>query len=168
MPETPQQYIRRILGNIEGKKPMEVLAATPRQIARLIKGVSRKTLSRRPAPHTWSVAEILAHLADAELVVGFRIRLVLGASGTPIQAYDQNAWASFSDYVKHDPALSLEAFHSTRERTLRLLRSLSRRSWDSYGMHAERGKETVTRMVEMLAGHDLNHLKQIRERFSRR
>jgi hypothetical protein len=167
MRETPQQYTRRILGNVEGKDPMEVLAATPRQIARLIRGVSRKKLSRRPAPGTWAVAEILAHLADAELVVGFRIRLVLGASGTPIPAYDQDAWAAFSDYAKHDPALSLEALRATRERTLHLLKSVPRKSWDLYGMHSERGKETVTRMVEMLAGHDLNHLKQIRERLSK-
>jgi hypothetical protein len=167
MPETPQQYTRRILGNIEGRKPLEILAATPRQIARLIKGVSRKSLSRRPAPHTWSVTEILAHLADSELVVGFRIRLALGASGTPIQAFDQDAWANFSGYLEHDPALSLEALRTSRERTLHLLRSLPRTSWGLYGMHSERGKETVTRMVEMLAGHDVNHLKQIKERLSK-
>jgi hypothetical protein len=168
MPETAEQYTRRILGNVEGRKPMEILAATPRRIARLIAGVPRRKLSRRPAPDTWAVSEILAHLADAELVVGYRIRLILGASGTAIQAYDQDAWAGFSDYVKHDPAVSLEGFRATRERTLRLLKSLPRKSWESWGMHSERGKETVTRMVEMLAGHDVNHLKQIQERLAKR
>lgn len=168
MPETPQQYTQRILGNIEGRKPLEVLASTPRRIARLIRGVPRRKLARRPAPDTWAVAEILAHLADAELVVGFRIRLVLGASGIPIPAYDQDSWAAFSDYGKHDPALSLEAFRVNRERTVRLLKSLPRTSWDSYGVHSERGKETVTRMVEMLAGHDLNHLKQVEERVAKK
>ncbi|HEY3350450.1 MAG TPA: DinB family protein [Thermoanaerobaculia bacterium] len=168
MPETPQQYTQRILGNLEGRKPLDILTATPRQIARLVKGVPKKKLSRRPAPHTWAVAEILAHLADAELVVGFRIRLVLGASGTSIPAYDQDSWAAFSDYGRHDPSLSLEAFRVSRERTVRLLKSLPRKSWDLYGMHSERGKETVTRMVEMLAGHDVNHLKQIRERLAKR
>jgi hypothetical protein len=63
--------------------------------------------------------------------------------------------------------LSLEALRTTRERTLRLLKGLHRESWNSYGMHSERGKETVTRVVEMLAGHDTNHLKQIRERLSK-
>ena len=168
MKETAQQYTRRILGNVEGKKPTEVLAATPRQIARLIKGVPRKRLSRRPARKTWAVAEILAHLADAELVVGYRIRLVLGASGTDIQPYDQDAWEKFSVYRKHDPAVSLAAFRATRERTLRLLKSVPRKSWDSWGRHGERGKETVTRMVEMLAGHDVNHVNQIRERLAKR
>jgi hypothetical protein len=167
MQETPQQYTRRIRGYIEGKKPMEILASTPRQIARLIKGVSRKKLSQRPAPDKWSVTEILAHLADSELVYGFRIRLMLAASGTPIQNTDQDAWAQSSDYANHDPVLSLEGLRITRERTVRLLKSLPRPSWDLYGMHSERGKETVTRVVEMLAGHDINHMMQIKERLSK-
>ncbi|MGO9309410.1 MAG: DinB family protein [Spirochaetia bacterium] len=168
MQETPQQYTRRILGYIEGKKPMEILAASPRQIARLVKGVSARKLSRRPAPDTWSVTEILAHLADSELVYGFRIRMILAASGTPIQGTDQEAWAKSSRYAKHDPALSLEAFRINRERMVRLLKSLPRESWHLYGMHSERGKETVTRVVEMLAGHDINHMKQIRERLTKK
>jgi hypothetical protein len=166
--ETAQQYTRRILGYIEGKKPLEILAATPRQISRLVKGVSRKKLSERPAPDKWSVTEILAHLADSELVYGFRIRLMFAASGTAIQNTDQDAWAKSSDYAGHDPSLSLEGLRITRERTVRLLKSMPRASWDCYGIHSERGKETVTRVVEMLAGHDINHMMQIRERLSKK
>ena len=163
MKETAQQYIERIRGYLEGKKPMEVLAASPRQLARLIKGVSKKKMAKRPAPDKWSVTEILAHLADTELVQGFRLRMILGASGTPIQGFDQDEWARYSDYAKQDPALSLEAYRVTRERTVRLLESLPREAWERYGMHSERGKETVARVTEMMAGHDLNHLKAIRE-----
>jgi len=168
MQETPQQYTERILGYINGRNPMEILAASPRQIARLVKGVSKKKLSQRPAPGTWSVTEILAHLADSELVYGFRIRIILQASGTPIQGTDQDAWAKFSDYAKHDPLLSLEALRTTRERNVRLLKSLPRESWDFYGVHSERGKETVTRVVKMIAGHDINHMMQIRERLPKK
>lgn len=167
MQETPQQYTRRILGYIEGKNPMDILAATPRQIARLVKGVSRKKLSRRPSADTWSVTEILAHLADSELVYGFRIRLILEAASPTIQGIDQDLWAKFSDYAKHDPVLSLEALRSNRERLVRLLKSLPPGSWDFHGMHSERGKETVKRVVEMLAGHDINHMMQIKARLSK-
>ena len=163
MKETPQQYIERIRGYLDGKKPIEVLASSPRQLARLIQGVTKKKLAKRPAPDKWSVTEILAHLADTELVQGFRLRSILGASGCAIQGFDQDEWARYSDYAKHDPALSIEAYRVTRERTVRLLKSLPRDAWDRYGMHSERGKETVTRVTEMMAGHDLNHLKAIRE-----
>lgn len=163
MQETPQQYTQRVLGYIEGRKPLDILAATPRQIASLVKGVSKKKLSQRPAPEKWSITELLAHLADTELVQGFRVRLILGASGTPIQGFDQDEWARYSDYATHDPVLSLEAFRATRERTVRLLKSLPPEKWDCFGMHSERGRETVTRVSEMMAGHDINHLRQIRE-----
>ncbi len=161
MKETAQQYIQRIRGYIEGKTPMDVLAATPRQVERLIKGVSRKRLGKRPSPEKWSVTEILAHLADVEIVQGFRIRLILGSRGIAIQGFDQDAWARYSDYAKHDPALSLEGYRVNRQRTLLLLKSLPEKMWDSYGMHSERGKETVKRVSEMMAGHDINHLRQI-------
>ena len=168
MQETPQQYTQRVLGYLEGKKPLEVLAATPRQIARLVKGVSRKRLSRRPGPGKWSVTEILAHLADSELVYGFRIRIILDTNGSTIQSTDQDAWAKFSDYATHDPVHSLEALRVTRERTVRLLKGLPPESWDRHGVHTERGRETVTRVVEMLAGHDINHMMQIEERLSKK
>ncbi|HVP19671.1 MAG TPA: DinB family protein, partial [Spirochaetia bacterium] len=160
--ETPQQYTQRILGYLEGREPLEILTSVPRQISKLVKGVSKKKLAKRSEPGKWSVTEILAHLADCELVQGFRLRLILGASGTPIQGFDQDAWAVVFDYAKHDPALSLEAYRVTRERNMRLLKGLPRDAWDRYGMHSERGKETVTRVTEMMAGHDLNHLKAIR------
>jgi hypothetical protein len=73
-----------------------------------------------------------------------------------------------SAHAKHYPVLSLEAIRINRERMVRLLKSLPRGSWDLYGMHSERGKETVTRVVEMLAGYDLNHLMQIKEILSKK
>jgi hypothetical protein len=162
MQETPQQYIQRILGYAEGKDPMVVLADAPRKVRKLVKGVGKKRLGKKPAPGKWSVTEILAHLADAEIVHGFRIRLILGASGTAIQAFDQDVWAGYSDYPSHDPSLSLEAWRVNRERTLRLLRSLTKEQWEYFGMHSERGKETVKRVSEMIAGHDINHYRQIK------
>ena len=168
MEETPQQYTERILGYLEGRDPMAVLAATPRQLARLIDGVSSKRLGRRPAADRWSVTEILAHLADAELVYGVRIRFIIAASGLPIQATDQDEWSRVFEYAKQAPELSLEALRVARGQLVRLLKRLPRESWEScYGMHSERGRETVTRVVELLAGHDLNHMKQIREQLAR-
>jgi hypothetical protein len=162
MQETPQQYIQRILGYLEGKNVMDILAVSPRQVARLIKGVTKKRLSKKPSPEKWSVTETLAHLADVEIVQGFRIRLILGSSGIAIQGFDQDVWARYSDYSSHDPALSMEGYRVNRERTLRLLRRLPKAMWGSYGMHSERGKESVKRVSEMMAGHDINHVMQIK------
>jgi hypothetical protein len=100
-------------------------------------------------------------LADAELVVGFRMRLILGANGTPIQAFDQDAWAQTFNYRRRDPKTSLETFCTLRENNLQLLKSLPHKLWQNYGMHQERGKESVEHIVRMMAGHDLNHPAQV-------
>jgi hypothetical protein len=162
MQETPQQYAQRVLGYLEGKDTMEVLAATPAELPKLIKGAARKRLDERPSPDKWSAAMILAHMADTELVYAFRLRLMLGATGIAIQGFDQDAWAKTFDYSSHDPALSVADFRAVRDRNLRMLAGLTREQWDCFGMHSERGKETVKRVVELMAGHDLNHLKQIK------
>ncbi len=162
MQETPQAYTKRVLGYIEGMVPLDVLSTTPRKVAALVKGVTKKALGKRPKPQSWSVTEILAHLADVELVQGYRLRLVLGANGIAIQGFDQDIWARYSDYAKHDPAFSMEGWKAIRARNLHLLKSIPREMWNNYGMHSERGKETVTRITEMMAGHDINHLDQIR------
>ena len=161
MKETVKQYIGRIRGYVAGKDPLRVQAATPGRLTRLVRRLPARQLKRRPTPKKWSIAEILAHLADAELMGGTRIRMILGAPGTKIQAFDQDDWARAMRYREQDARQSLEAFCVMRERNLALLRSLTPRQWKQYGMHQERGKETVARVVEMFAGHDLNHLKQI-------
>jgi hypothetical protein len=161
MKETIQQYMQRISGYMEGKQPLAVQASTAKKLERLIKGVSTSKLRKRPAPEKWSVSEILAHLADAEIVGSFRMRLVLGAPGTPIAAFDQDAWVTSGHYEKRDPRKSLEQFRMLRETNLALLKSLTPEQWKHYGMHSERGQETIERIVQMFAGHDINHLLQI-------
>jgi hypothetical protein len=161
MKETPQQYTQRINGYAAGKQPLAVQAATAKKLARLIKGVPTSKLRKRPAPDKWSVNEILAHLAETEIVGGFRMRLVLGAPGTPIAAFDQDAWVISGHYEKRDPRKSLEQFRMLREANLALLKSLRPEQWKHYGMHSERGQESIEHIVRMFAGHDINHLQQV-------
>jgi hypothetical protein len=161
MKETPQQYTQRVVGYVEGKQPLAVQAATAKKLERLIKGVPTSKLRKRPAPDKWSVAEILAHLADAEIVAGFRMRLILGSPGTPVAAFDQDAWVTSGHYAKRDPRKSVEQFRAVREANLALLKSLTPEQWKHYGVHSERGQESMEHIVRMFAGHDVNHLRQM-------
>ena len=161
MPETPQEYTKRILGYVEGQEPLKVLAATPKKLERLIDGVSPAKLRKKPAPDKWSANEVLAHLADVEIVIGWRVRSVLGAPGTPVQAYDQDAWAKAGQYEKRNPKESLEQITAVRRANLALYKMLTPEQWKLYGTHSERGQESVEHIIRMVAGHDLNHLRQI-------
>ncbi len=161
MRETIPQYVERIVGYAEGQQPLKIQAASAKKLDRLLKGVPAARLRKRPAPDKWSVAEIMAHLADSEIVTSFRLRQILGTPGSPIPAYDQDAWAKACRYEKRDARKSLEIFGALREANLALLKSLSAEQWKHHGMHSERGPETVERLVTLIAGHDLNHTQQI-------
>jgi hypothetical protein len=161
MPETAQQYTRRILSNALGQDPIKIQSKTNRKLGRLIKGVPTAKLRKRPAPEKWSVAEILAHLADVEIVIGWRMRSILGDPGTHVQAYDQNAWVTAGHYEKRDPHKSIELHRVVREANLALVKSISPAQWKHFGQHAERGQESIEHIVRMVAGHDINHVLQI-------
>ena len=163
MSETTQQYIGRITGYVQGQDHLAVLGTTPKKVRRLTKDMSVKKLAIKQASDKWSIAEILAHLAESEIVFSYRLRLVLGANGTPIQAFDQNAWQANAGYIINDPKAALNLFRALRKSNTALLKSVPAEQWDRFGMHQERGKETVSRMVEMFAGHDVNHLQQIEQ-----
>jgi uncharacterized damage-inducible protein DinB len=161
MPETPQQYTQRIVAQAQGQDPVKVQSATSKKLARLIRDVPTAKLRKRPAPGKWSVTEILAHLADVEIVVGWRMRSILGNPGTPIQPFDQDAWVNAGQYEKRDPRKAIELHSVVRAANLALLKSLSPDQWKLYGQHAERGQESIEHIVRMMAGHDLNHIRQI-------
>ena len=161
MKETAPQYIARVTGYVEGKKPLTVQAATADKLARLIKGIPASKLKKRPAPDKWSVVEILAHLADTEIVAGWRLRLILGSPGTPILGFDQDSWVDAGHYSKRDPRKSVEQFRAFRAANLSLLKSLKPEQWKHHGVHSERGVETIEHISRMFAGHDVNHIKQI-------
>lgn len=103
----------------------------------------------------------MAHLADAELAISWRIRQILSKNAVPIQAYDQDVWAKTFGYAHRDPRQSLANFRALREANVALLKSVPRKLWDNYGVHEERGNESISHVVRMVAGHDLNHLQQI-------
>jgi uncharacterized damage-inducible protein DinB len=161
MPETVQEYTNRLLSYADGKDPLRLQRAAPKKLAQLIKGKTKKQLMRRPAQDKWSIAEITAHLADAELAISWRIRQVLSNNAISIQAYDQDLWAKTFGYARRDPRQSVARFTSLREANLTLLKSVPRKLWDNYGIHQERGNESVSHVVRMVAGHDINHLRQV-------
>lgn len=161
MQETAPQYIQRVLGYIEGQDAVKVQRATAPKLKKLMQGLTPKQLKWKPEPGKWSIGEIVAHLADTEVVASWRMRSVIGANGAAIQPFDQDAWAAAFDYSKSDAKRSLETFRVLRENNLTMLKALPRERWDCYGMHLERGKETLTHLTRMFAGHDANHLLQI-------
>jgi hypothetical protein len=161
MQETAEQYIHRILGYVEGQDAIKVQRATAAKLKKAISGLTPTQLKWRPGPAKWSIAEIIAHLADAEIVASWRMRSVIGENGITIQPFDQDSWASVFKYQSRDAKRSLEVFRVLRENNLAMLKEIPRATWENYGMHLERGKESIAHLARMFAGHDANHVLQV-------
>jgi hypothetical protein len=155
------EYKAKILSHQAGADFLALQASAPERLAALIAGLSPEELARRPAPGKWSIQEIVAHLADDELVAAYRIRMILSSSGTAIQAFDQDLWARTGRYDTIDVRVSAEFFRVLRLANLALLHLLRPEEWDLFGVHAERGAESVRDIAMYYAGHDINHFKQI-------
>ena len=148
-PATPADSIARLRG-------------TELDLVALLSGLDTKRLRQRPADGEWSALQILCHLADAEMVYGVRIRLILTVERPWISAYDQDAWADRFVEVEHDSKETVSRWRITRDANLRALGSLQPQDWERVGMHAERGEESVALIAQHLADHDRDHLAQLR------
>jgi uncharacterized damage-inducible protein DinB len=140
----------------------DALATIRETAARLEKAVQTRdaeALTRTPAPGKWSVRDILAHLADCEVVFAFRLRQALAEEYHVIQPFDQDRWAA--TYAHYDARAALAVFTAVRQWNLALITGLKPEALTKLLTHPERGEMTFQVVVETMAGHDLNHLGQV-------
>jgi DinB family protein len=156
------EYQARLEAYSEGNDPLDLQSEAGRIVADLIDGVPVEDLQRRPKPDKWSIGEIIAHLAEDEIATSWRYRQMIENSGCSLASFDQEEWARLADYAAWNPIDGLRLFQLLREANLRMLNKLSSAEWERYGVHAERGKISVRDLARHMAGHDRNHIDQIR------
>src|SRR5687767_3238962 len=156
-----QAYTAAVVNLIGGRDPMDVLRSTPPALRQLVAGLAEGALGRAEARGKWSMRQVLQHLADSELVWGYRLRMVLAQERPVLTGYDQDQWAERLRYHDANADAAIEEFTVLRRANLRLLAAASRDDLLRVGVHAERGEETVERMIDLYAGHDLLHLRQL-------
>ena len=166
MSETPVEYRERIFRTLGSHQPLEVLQQTPALLRDWMEAHEISKWKQRSSSGQWSAAQVLSHLAEGELVFAYRIRMIARSSGINIQAFDQNVWIEHSTYLTDDPILAIQVIDAVRQANLAYIRSLQPNDYENYGIHSERGKESVRDLIRMYAGHDLNHLRQIEERLN--
>src|SRR5262245_24580544 len=135
----------------------------PELLAVVLTGVFGEEEDFTLAPGKWSIRQIVAHLADAELVAAYRFRTVLANENPPLPPMDQNAWACHLDYARRKPKQSLESFRRMRAENYELLKDLPAAAFDRTGNHAENGCMTLLQLLEGYAQHVESHARQLQE-----
>lgn len=140
---------------------MATMAEAPGRLRRLVRGLTERQLATRPAAGKWSIREIVAHLADGEVVLGSRYRFVAAMDRPPLPGYDQDAFVANLGVARTTTADLIDDFAMARAVNLGLLERVDDAAWGRVGLHAERGEESLGGLVTMYAGHDRIHLDQI-------
>jgi hypothetical protein len=151
-------YLQQLADRLADADPIAVLGATPTRLLVLAETLDPQAWALRARPEAWSAAEVVAHLADVEVGMGFRLRQAV-AGASEVQPFDQDAWAR--RYARLDPALAVEAFRALRAWNLALFATFDLDDWLATVDHPERGPESVDEVVRALAGHDLRHLDRL-------
>ena len=146
---------------LDGRPLDAILASTAEAVAECLKAIGPGRIDSPPAPGKWSATEIVCHLADCEIVFAFRFRQTLAEDGPTIQPFDQDKWAA--RYSGVPAAEAFAAFSALRNLNLRLIRDALPGAAGRKMTHPERGTMTFQSVVETMAGHDLNHLGQLRK-----
>jgi len=146
---------------LDGRSLDAILGATADDIAGYFRAIGPARLNQPPAPGKWSPAEIVCHLADCELVFGFRLRQTLAEDSPTIQPFDQEKWAA--PYPGIPAGEALAAFSALRQWNLRMIRAALPAAASRTVTHPERGTMTFQTIVETMAGHDINHLGQLKQ-----
>ena len=146
----------------EFKKHLDAAERSPKEIAAAVTGLSEQVLRYKSSPEKWCVLEILGHLADVEIIYGYRLRQMLADTKPVIAPMDQNAWARNLNYMDCRPSELVAFYGLGRHHNLRLLRSLKLSDLSKSAFHPEIQREvTVADLVEQMGGHGAAHLRQI-------
>jgi hypothetical protein len=155
-------YQQQLLDRLGAEDPVLVQARTPDLVRQLVSDAGEH-LRTRPAPGEFSVAEVVGHMVDAEIVSATRYRWILAEDQPALPGYEQDDWVRVSDYAGADPRQMVEAFSTLRKLNLALWQRTSASDRGRIGRHSERGPESYELTFRLLAGHDLIHLDQGRE-----
>jgi len=146
---------------LAGRDPMKVLAETPARLKSLVDTLGPARMNESYAPGKWTLNTVVCHLADCELAFAYRWRQVVAQPHHTVQTFDQDAWAA--NYAGLNAAAALEAFCANRVWSVNWLKSLTPDQLAKPLSHPERGELTLHQLLELTAGHDLNHLRQFEQ-----
>jgi hypothetical protein len=125
----------------------------------LVGRLGSEGFQRASAPGKWTARQIICHLADVEVAFAFRIRQALAEDRHVIQPFDETAWSK--PYASLDPQAAAESYMAVRRWNLALLKTLPDSAFSKPLNHPERGDMVFRDLIATMAGHDLNHLRQL-------
>jgi len=134
----------------------------PSDLARALESFPREMWTFKPATNSWSIHEIVVHLADAEVQSHVRIRTIISEPSTTLSYYDEYRWSQALGYSSQDLPTSLQIISLMRESNHSLLASIDDALWLNSCVHSTRGPENLETVVRDYTSHIGQHIAQMK------
>ena len=118
----------------------------------------------RYAPDKWTVREVVGHLSDVERVLSYRALCIARGDLTVLPGFDENAYVPAADFERRTLQSVLDEFVAVRGATAAFVESLTDELAARRG-NVSSGTMTVRALLYLIAGHELHHVRLLRERY---
>ena len=145
----------------------DVVETLERQVAEtlaLLRELTEEQGASRYAPGKWSVKEVIGHLIDAERVFAYRALRFARGDRTPLPGFEQDDYVTAGNFDARPLADLADEFEHVRRSTVALLRPLGEVEWGRSGTASDK-EVSVRAIAYIIAGHELHHMRILRERY---
>lgn len=139
-------------------------AAGPLLLRQVTQGLTREQSLVRPIPGKWSTLEVVAHLADFEIISADRLKRVIAEHEPTLFGGDPDIFVTRLAYQARDLEEELRLIESIRAHVARILVSVPDSDYGRIGIHSEAGPLTLASLLQRATNHLPHHGKFIEEK----
>jgi hypothetical protein len=143
---------------------IERYASGPKSLRQVVAGLNQQQLLARPIPRRWSTMEVVAHLADFEVISVDRLTAIIAEQDPVLPGRDEQQYAARLSYHDRDVQEQLQLIELCRSHVLRILRTVPADCWSRQGLHTEAGPLTLTQQLQRTVNHLEHHLPFVQEK----
>lgn len=142
----------------------DILAEQLETTYKLLSKVTEVQANYRYGEGKWTLSEVLGHLTDTERIMSYRILRIARGDTTPLLGFDENEFVQKATFYTRTMTDLLEDYQNVRRATISLLKGLPQKSL--LNMSKANGYDvSVETIAYMISGHELHHLKIIKEKY---
>jgi hypothetical protein len=131
----------------------------------LLRGFAEERAGAGYEPGKWSVKEVVGHMIDGERVFAYRALCFARGDRTPLPGFEQDDYVAGGNFNARTLADLIDELEAVRRATLSLLRGLDADAWRRAGTASD-NEVSVRALAHIIAGHELHHVRVLREKYS--
>ncbi len=149
------------INNNQRKLLIRKFSAMPRELRRVVRGLSKNQLATPYRPGGWTARQVVHHLADSHMNAYVRLKLAITEDQPTIKPYDEKLWAELPDATSLPVEPSLRLIESLHARMTAQFRSLQPQDFSRKFRHPEHGLMSLDWLLQIYTWHGRHHIGHI-------